>query len=415
MFTLSHRATTTTTLIAASLALVTPALAQDAAPVEPVEAIESVEPETPAEARSAPTTVTSKRTGREDADVSVQGESDRTVWAGGRTVHIETTSPDAVAGGERVIMRGAVRDNFVGAGKTVSVKGPVGGDVFLLGETLELGSDVSGDVYALGETLIIPDDVEVGGNVYFGGARLDMDGTVLGSILGGGAKIDIDGSVAGDVELEAADVRVGPGASIGGDLTYESPNKGDVSDEASITGTVDWTEKVADAGHSGDSDGDDFGGGLAWRLGMFLASLLVGGVLLGLFPKVLKRPALLLEDEAPVSLGVGFAVLLGVPVLAVFLALFVLPIPLSLLALGVYVPATILARYVAAYALGKLILERMNKSPKPLGALVAGLAVLHLTYAVPLVGGLALLVATVVGLGALFLTGRRAAGPTAAA
>ncbi len=417
MFTRSHR-TTTTALIVASLALATPALAQDAEPVEPVDEVEAIEPAEPAKSvavSGASNDVTSKRTGGDDADVSVQGESDRTVWAAGRSVNIEATSPDAIAAGERVTMRGAVLDNFVGAGQSVSVKGPVGGDVFLLGETLELGSDVAGDVYALGESLLIPDDVEVGGNVYFGGARLDMEGTVLGSILGGGAMIDIDGSVAGDVQLEAADVRVGPKASIGGDLTYESPDKGDVSDEASIAGKVDWTEKTDAAGHGEDSDGSDFGGGLAWRVGMFLASLLVGGALLGLFPKVLKRPAQLLEDEAPVSLGVGFAVLLGVPVLAVFLALFVLPIPLSLLALGVYFPATILARYVAAYALGWLILERMNKSPKPLGALVAGLAVLHLAYAVPLVGGLVLLVATVIGLGALFLTGRRAAGQTATA
>ena len=75
----------------------------------------------------------------------------------------------------------------------------------------------------------------------------------------------------------------------------------------------------------------------------------------------------------------------------------------------------------AQYATQTLSLLRGTAGGNPLAvslpilALVAGLAVLHLAYAVPLVGGLTLLVATVVGLGALFLTGRRAAGQTAAA
>lgn len=400
----------TAALVAASFALAAPALAQDTAPVEPVAPVEGAEPvEAPEAPTAAAPPASTTRKGKDKEDVSVQGTSDRAIWAGGRSVDIEATGPDAFAAGERVTMRGTVLDNFVGAGRNVSVKGPVGGDLFLFGETMELGADVGGDVYAAGESLIIPADVTVGGNVYFGGATLDMDGTVLGSILGGGASIDIDGSVGGDVELEAAAVRIGPEASIGGDLSYESPKKGDVSDQASITGAVDWTEKIPDAAD------EDEGSGLGMRLFLLLGALLASGVVLGLFPKALQAPAQVLEDEAPVSLGVGFAVLVGVPVLALFLACFILPIPLSLLALAIYVPATVLARFVAAFVVGKLLLERMGQSAKPLGALFAGLTVLHIVYAVPFVGALVMLTATVLGLGALFLAARRATGQTATA
>jgi cytoskeletal protein CcmA (bactofilin family) len=295
----------------------------------------------------------------------------------------------------------------MGAGQNVSVKGPVDGDVFLFGETLEISADVGGDVYAMGESLFVPEDISIGGNLYFGGAELMLNGAVGGSLMGGGANIDINGSVAGDVHIEAGDVRIGPNASIGGDLVYKSPERGDISDLASVSGMVDWTEKLPSV-----DDGEEAGSGIAFHLAMrvflFLSSLLIGGVLFGLFPRVLTKPAELLKKEAPVSFGIGFAVLFGVPVFALFLALFVLPIPLSLLAMAVYVPATFLARYIAAYAVGKYVLERTGKSAKPLGALVAGLALLHLAYSVPFLGGLVSLGATVLGLGALFLAARRA-------
>ena len=97
------------------------------------------------------------------------------------------------------------------------------------------------------------------------------------------------------------------------------------------------------------------------------------------------------------------------PVLSVFLAFFFLPIPLSMLALGVWMLALFVAQFVASYALGKLTLERAKKTATPLGALAVGLVLLHLVGLIPFLGGLVALVATVFGLGGLFLAAREAA------
>jgi cytoskeletal protein CcmA (bactofilin family) len=401
-------------LLATSLILTPTAFAQDA-PAADAEVEVEVDA-TPSPTPEAPKPFLVDRTGNDQEDVHVTGQTSRTVWAGGRDVMIDATAPDAFAGGETVTLRGQILDNFVAAGRIVSVKGPVGGDVFLFGETIHLDADVAGDVYAASETMTIPEGVSVGGNVYYGGAELDIDGSVGGSILAGGANISINGSVGGDVEISGAAINIGPNASIGGDLDYTSPTEGSISDQASIGGEVKWTQKAASEHHGVDLDEDS---GIVGAIGYFffflLSALLIGGVLLGLFPAVITRPAAILEEEAPVSLGVGFAVLLGLPVLALFLMIFILPIPLSLLALAVYVPATFLARFIAAYALGTLVATRMGKSATPVGALFAGLAMLHIGYAIPLLGALICLAATVFGLGALFLAARRATAATAAA
>lgn len=398
----------------ALLLLAPAAFAQDApvapaepvAPVPPVAAVEPVPPVPPV----APEALETTRTGDDSEDVLVKGSSTRSVFAGGRTVDVEAEAPDVFAAGETVKVGGATGDNLVGAGRVVIVAGPVGGDAFVFGELLTVSADIAGDLYAAGETLIIPDGVTVGGNVYFGGAEFDLDGAIGGSLLGGGANFDIDGSIGGDVDIDAATLNVGDGASIGGTLSYSSASEGSIADGATV-GKVDWTKKAPKV----DSDSDDGGGSnVGWHIFLLLSGIVTGSVLLGLFPKALTQPAALLEEESPVALGVGFAVLLGVPVLAVFLALFVLPIPLSMLAMALYVPVTYLARFVAAYALGLLILRKANQVPKPMGALFAGLIVLHLVYAIPLVGPLTALVATVLGLGALFLAARRATEPQAA-
>lgn len=412
----------TRSLFALALLLVAPsAFAQDAAPDAPTEA--AATEVTPAEATPAatetippaatpapPDDLKTTRTGSDDEDVTVSGRSSKSIFAGGRNVSVTSTSPDLFAGGETVKLSGDVLDNLFGGAQTLTLDGPVGGDAFLVGETLTITADIDGDLYALSETLVLPEGVTVGGNVYYGGATFDFDGSIGGNLLGGGADFDLNGAIGGDVELEVASLTVGPAADIEGTLSYRSPEQGAIDDGASV-GSVDWTEKQVDV----DEDDDDGpAGAIGWWLFMLGASLLIGGVLLWAFPRALKRPAATLEAEAPVALGVGFAVLLGVPVLALFLGIFLLPLPLSLLALAIYVPATFLARFVAAYALGGFLLSRMGQAAKPLGALVAGIVVLRILAAIPVLGGLVMLAATVLGLGALFLAARRSATEAAA-
>ena len=398
-------------LLLATLALlVAPAALADLAPAKHIDITPEAVTETtpaPVAVKTAPTaTIKQERTGADEADVTVTGISTRTVWAGGRNVEVASTSNDALAGGESVNMVGEVMDNFFGAGRLVQVSGPVGGDVFLAGETVEIRDDVAGDVYAIGETVRIPAGVRVGGNLYFGGAVLDLDGEVAGDLVGGGADLMIDGTVLGDVRVDASNLHVGSGAVIGGDLVYESLDPSDAI-EGAVSGDVTWTA----AERTIDVDPDNGAGGwLGWRLFLLLGAMIAGIGLLLLFPSVLKRPSDILQREWPVSLGVGFAVLIGVPVLALFLAVFILPIPLSALAIAIWLPATYVARLVVAYAVGKVVLERgrKDKVAKPLGALAVGMLILHVTYAIPYLGGLLMMIATVFGLGALFLAARRA-------
>ncbi len=402
--------TATLTLALSTLLAAAPAVAQDTPTPEPAtEATpeastpEATTPEAPPDV-PARRGVNLQRTGSEE-DVTLTGSTHRTVFSGGRNVQVGVTAPDVVAAGEVVETTGRIADNFIGAGREVRVLGPVGGDALILGETLTLSADIAGDLYALGESLRIPEGVTVGGNVYFAGADFDLAGAIGGDLLGAGANFDLDGRIGGDVTLEVANLDVGPGATVVGTLEYTSPEKGIVSDGASV-GAVDWTMKAVDVGGDDEGEGSALGT-LGFKVGMLLAALLAGAATIGLFPRALSRPAELLAEESPVALGVGFALLLGVPVLAAFLAVFILPIPLSLFSLAVYVPALYLARLVAAYALGWLLLERMNQTPKAFGALAVGVVVLHLLYAIPLLGGLVTLGATILGLGALFLAARR--------
>ena len=399
---------------ALALLLVAPsAFAQDAASDAPTEAAATEATDAPAAAEAVTTAATpappddlkSTRTGSDDEDVAVSGRSSRSVFAAGRSVEVTSTSPDLFAMGETLTLKGEVLDNLFGGAQTLTLDGPVAGDAFLAGESLTITADIGGDLYAVSETLTIPNGITVGGNVYYGGATFDFDGAIGGDLLGGGADFDLNGTIGGDAKLEVANLTLGPDADIAGTLSYESPEQGDVDAGASV-GTLDWTEKQVDLD---EADDDGPFEAVGWWLFMLGASLLIGGVLLWAFPRALKRPAATLEAEAPVALGVGFAVLLGVPVLALFLGIFLLPLPLSLLAMAIYVPATFLARFVAAYALGGFLLSRMGQAAKPLGALVAGIVVLRILAAIPVLGGLVMLAATVLGLGALFLAARRSA------
>ena len=63
----------------------------------------------------------------------------------------------------------------------------------------------------------------VGGDIYAAGESAWIEGSVGGRIVGAGRRIDVLGSVGEDLFLAAERIEIHEGASIGGDVLYDSP------------------------------------------------------------------------------------------------------------------------------------------------------------------------------------------------
>jgi hypothetical protein len=246
---------------------------------------------------------------------------------------------------------------------------------------------VSGDVLvAKGET--VGDLVVLDGNIVVRGA-------VQGDLVAIGGDVTIRGTVSGDVVTIRKRATLGRRARVGGDVKWVQ-DRPVVAPGAVVSGKV----KRFDVGTFGTP-------GIEVAIGFWVAvtiSFLLGGFLLlllapGLFDGVVRARA-----------GRGGAIIAGIllfillPILAIVLLITVVGTPLGiglLLALG---PIYAIAYIASAMVLGR----RVVKSGGRFAAFLAGLGILRVLALIPFVGGLISLLATIFGLGTLFVALRRA-------
>ncbi|MFN8526931.1 MAG: polymer-forming cytoskeletal protein [Chloroflexota bacterium] len=330
----------------------------------------------------------------------------------------ETVADDLFAAGQAVTITGTVKGDAMAFGRTVVVTGTVEGDLLAAAEQVIVEGTVLGSVRAGASDVTISG--AVGRNVTVGAARLELRPTarvagnviagtantsVLGSIgrglTAGSAVVDIAGSVGGDVVASVETLTLSPGARIGGALKYRSQREASVP-AGVVGGGVDYTyTPPSDSGPAEPAapllNGMVRTSALVWLAG----TAVLGVLLLALFPEGADRVVGAARQLPLQSLGLGLALLVCVPVVAVLLAITLIGIPAMLALLATYGVGLLLAWPALALAAGASLahLLRPSAAIRPVWLLLVGLVVLHgLTY-VPWLGGFVAFLGLCLGLG----------------
>jgi hypothetical protein len=234
-----------------------------------------------------------------------------------------------------------------------------------------------------GET--VPGDVVV----------VDGDAVIRGSVEGDVVVVDGDvtirGKVGGDVVAVAGLATLGRRARIAGDLVYFD-EKPVIARGARVAGDV---QKV---------DGSEIGEALgALAIGIWVAFsvslLLFGLILMLLAPRAAEAIARTARSRWGMAIGVGFAVFILLPIVAVLIALTIIGTPLGVLLLVSLIPLFAMAYVSTAFAVGRLILKKSG-----IPAFLLGMLILCLLTLVPFLGGVVATLAIIFGLGLLFTT-----------
>jgi hypothetical protein len=253
-----------------------------------------------------------------------------------------------------------------------------------------------------GQLLVAEGDTVDSAVLFHGSATIE--GTVTGSLVVFDGATDISGHVQEDVFVFNGDVTVRSGAQIDGDLvTSQTPT---VEAGATIGGEQQRISTRFDWGAIG------FASRLAWWIGYSVSTLVLGLLLLLVAPSLDAALVRAVRERLGASIGFGALIFFLLPIVAVLLLVIVVAIPLgvfTLLALGLL--------YTLGYVAGTQAIGRfLVKAPTSrFLAFLAGWAILRLIGLIPVVGGLAFAVASILGLGALWVASRRAAaGPVPA-
>jgi len=369
----------------------------------------------------------------------------------------EVIDDDLFISGQTVEVEGTVKGDLIVAGNEVIINGQVEGSLVFGGQVLTLNGDVDGSVYAGGYSLIVGRESAIGRNLYFGGFSLQtekgsavgrsvyasgyqviLSGDVADNVVTGSGALEINGTVGGNVEAQvneqgsaplfmpnfpgsvpmvATGYRLGEEAEIGGQENIE------------VTGVqVDVGESIAEYAW----------GVLRGRLGEFIALLIVGGLLLWLWPNMVQSTSTAARKKPLPSAGWGCLVTLVFPILlaVAIIALILVAILIGLITFGelngtvVSIGAVSIAwiavvfnfifftvtKVIVAFFVGRLILTRFAPQMKPLWLNIASLALGALIYellrVIPVVGWIVALITILVGLGAMFIAARQRTRPT---
>jgi hypothetical protein len=145
-------------------------------------------------------------------------------------------------------------------------------------------------------------------------------------------------------------------------------------------------------------------GWAVWTLGlMILAALAVA-----LLPNVYSRVTSTLEKQPGMSLLAGFVTFIGIPIAAIFLLLTLIGLPLSLVLITIFLAMLILAFVATSAAIGDSVLRRFRpefSSVRSWRVVATMLDVLLLGLAgmIPVVGGIVVFAALLLGLGAMIM------------
>jgi hypothetical protein len=238
---------------------------------------------------------------------------------------------------------------------------------------------------------------EVEGDVSSGFGDIEINGPVGGDVDVGFGDVWIYAPVGGSVDVGHGDVYLEPGAtvgdiSLGNGRLYRNP-------EAAVVGA----ERVGMASGFDDEESpfeDLFSDVIGWSVGTLV--LAAATVLLAVVaPRPLKSVARRIEATPGRSLVVGVGSVPAVFVLAVLLGVTVVGIPLLFLLVPAYLVLLFFGLLVAAYFLGSkvVLVTGRHRSGDALAAVV-GAVLVSVTSLIPFLGGLVLVVLSLLGTGA---------------
>ena len=262
-------------------------------------------------------------------------EDDLIVWA--RYVQIDgLVKGDLVVFGTEIVVEGIVEQDLVAIGETVYLNGRVGDDATIGAYAVGLGerARVGDDIFELGYSLETKPGSAVGGTLYAATRQALLAGQVVEDVVVRAGALELRGLTGGDVRAVVGGlegfthsewvidlaleipvvpegIRLGPGATVGGDLLYRSEQPAVVDASARIDGHVRHEERLT--GPAGPIALPDLGpsesriGEAAERLAIVLG---IGLLLAVAAPGWLRARSECVRDGPAASLGWGIGALL---------------------------------------------------------------------------------------------------------
>ncbi|HUV72128.1 MAG TPA: hypothetical protein VMW25_03905 [Clostridia bacterium] len=319
---------------------------------------------------------------------------------GNSVVLMGTVNGDAYVAGGNVLVQGTVNGDLLVAGGTVTVTGRVSEDLRVAAGQVVVTGEVVGNMTAVGGTVTLTDSARVGDGLVAASGILSTLGPVGRGIDTAAAQITIANSVGGNVSAVVGRLILTPGANVAGNLTLVSNVDAQIQPGAQVGGTITRNQppqvEVPEAQEVAR---------VVTRTALtilvidLVASLVLGLLLIWLWPVLTQAVVGTLSQQPWLSLGVGILVFILLPATVIGLAVTIVGIPLALILMTLYLIALYLTKVFVFLTIGELILPNAARG----WALLLGLVIYEILAIIPFLGPIIIILTLLFGLGAIVL------------
>lgn len=340
---------------------------------------------------------------------SVVSPGGNTYITGGNIGIVDAIAADLIAAGGRVSVEAPVAADAALAGGAVDVRAPVKQDLRTAGGAVTVSEEVGGDLVAAGGNVQVRPTARIGGSAWLAGSEVRLAGPVARGVQVYGRHVVLASEIGGDAEVAAQRIEFAPGARIAGNLRYASPEPPVGMTQAQVGGRITRMDEPADR-HGVQVHATASTAG-AWLNPVFLIGMLaMGAVLFLFFPRAVAGIADTLRMHPGRSVLLGLAFAFTVPPVAMLSIITIIGLPLGISLLLLYPLALLLGYLATAFFLSRRLAAAMKRNEsfsfwRQLLFLALALLVLSLALAIPFLGPIIFIVATVTGVGALVVWG----------
>ncbi len=320
--------------------------------------------------------------------------------------HVEVSgivNGDLYAAGGDIMIDGVVNGDVIVAGAKVILSGTVAQDARVMGAQVTVSGTIGRNATLAGVDLHLTETAKIRENLIAGGGHVQLEGPVGRDARVGAWRATLSNEIERDLIVAAESVRLTSKASVGGRLRYWGEAAPSIDEEATVRGAI--TRRPLPEGWSMERARQGIVGArvLAAVVG-FLSTLILGLILLRVYPVFSYRVTATIREQPVASLGVGGLVLLVTPIAAASLVVTLLALPVGVILLAMYGVTVYVARIYAMIYVGQCLLRHGDETTSLAKPFLVGLVLYSLLSLVPVVGGLVTLGTVLFGLGALLIT-----------
>lgn len=298
--------------------------------------------------------------------------------------------------GNKVFNSSSVDGLSLIAGNEINTKGTTPYGLYA-GNVITIDDNITKDLFVAGNMITINNDASIGRDVYIAGNDITIRSNIERDLRAGGTTVDISGiTIKGDAYIDAEQIIMDEETKIEGKLVY-SEDSNVIGLNQAVIGSIEVTkiDKVVIEYNFMDTVRE------------FIISSIASFITLIVIFYILPKSKEKLENtdlsvgSIAKSTGIGFLVLITVPIVSLIGLFTGILTPISLIAVVLYIICIYISSLLVYYIVGNVIAKKMNIDNYYL-AIVIGIIIVKLVKFVPIVGGLISALSLFYGLGLIF-------------